>query len=170
MKVLLTDYGIRVTEREPSLVSGSSLVYTCQVEVDPDAGAGWSGFSRTLVFRNAASGKEVEVTPGPDGTAKVPWETLADPGALLVGCYGTDSHGARRVTQLAEAGTVSKGCYGMAAQGTSPTPTPFDQLSASIEEIRGELEKKQDATGVYLQIGKDSDGNATPQVVVERGA
>lgn len=52
----------------------------------------------------------------------------------------------------------------------STRQSTFEQLSASIEELRGELAKKQDATGVYLQIGKDSDGNATPQVVVERGA
>lgn len=170
MRVLLTDYGIRVTELEPSLVSGSALVYSCQVDVDPDNGAGWSGFSKTIVFRNASSGAEVEVTPGSDGMAKVPWETLSELGTLLVGCYGTDSSGARRVTQLAEAGTVTRGCYGMAAQGTSPTPTPFEQLSASIAELREELAKKQDATGVYLQMGKDLDGNATPQVVVEKEA
>lgn len=52
----------------------------------------------------------------------------------------------------------------------STRQSTLEQLSASIEELRGELAKKQDATGVYLQIGKDSDGNATPQVVVERGA
>lgn len=170
MRVKVTGNGIGVTERERSLVSGSAVVYECHLDMDDEASAQWAGFSRTLVFRNGSSKVEIEVTPGADGTAVVPWEVLEEPGELMVGCYGTSTSGARRVTPFADVGCVERGCYGGATAGTSPTPTPYQQLSAMIAELREELAGKQDATGVYLQMGKDSDGNTTPQVVVGQEA
>lgn len=180
MKAVLTDYGLTVTETEPSLVAGSVSVYRLQLETDASTGAGWAGFSRTLVFENSSDKSRVEVIPDTSGAARIPWEVLKSPGQLSVGCYGSDSTGARRVTQMAVCGTVSAGCFGDAASSQEPTQDTVEQIEGLIGEMSSKiaslestlaaaqktLSAKQDATGVYLMMGTDSSGNAAPQVVV----
>lgn len=179
MKILLTDYGISVTEQEPSLVSGSVGTYQCTITADAEHGTGWTGLAKTAVFEGA--GKRVQVALGSSGTVTVPWEVLAKPGTLKVGVYGTGSDGkTKRVTTFARAGEVEQGATSE-DEAQDPTASLYQQLSSQVKQLQSlvssiqtqlgtmasDLKKKQDATGVYLAMGTDSDGNSTPQVVVE---
>lgn len=179
MKILLTDYGISVTEQEPSLVSGSVGTYQCTITADEKHGTGWNGLAKTAVFDGA--GKRVQVSMGSSDTVTVPWEVLAKPGTLKVGVYGTGSDDKTiRVTPFAVAGDVVQGVTS-GDDARDPTASLYQQLSSQVEQLQAlvssiqtqlgtmasDIKKKQDATGVYLAMGTDSDGNTTPQVVVE---
>lgn len=179
MKIVLTDYGISVTEAEPSLVSGSVGTYQCTITADAEHGTGWTGLAKIAVFDGA--GKRVQVSMGSSDTVTVPWEVLAKPGTLKVGVYGTGNDGKTiRVTAFAVAGEIVQGVTS-GDTAKDPSATLYQQLSSQVEQLQtlvssiqtqlgtmaSDLKNKQDATGVYLSMGTDSEGKTTPQVVVE---
>ena len=127
MKVTLTDYGISVTEKEPSLVAGSENVYECTVEVDSTSGTSWDGLTITSVWRNGSTGIMYVATPG---TAfKVPHEVLADAGSLYVGCYGIKDESIVKTTIMVPVGVVQPGARDIDAESAAePTPDVYQQL------------------------------------------
>ena len=131
MRIEVTATDISITETD-KLVSGSKLVYTATFVF-----TGWDGLTKTAVFKPGRANK-VEGIPTIEcaitgESVTVLWEVLQNYGGRLwVGVYGSDSTGIVKPITWVDAGPILQGVDQDAENGTTPTPSEYQQFVDSV--------------------------------------
>lgn len=125
---------LTIVKKSP-MTSGSVNVYRVQFMFSPE----WDGLSKRAVFRAGMGGEPIAVIPDEDGICDIPWEVLAQPGALLyAGVYGTKGDDVVLPTVWAFLGTILQGTA-PGESGRPPTPDAWEQLQRYIKNLIGDI-------------------------------
>ena len=109
------------------IASGAVNTFTADFTFDSD----WSGLTKTAVFNNGYQTKAVLLVAD---SATIPWEVMADPGNLYIGCVGVTDSTTILTTNMLKVGRIVIGADTSVDPSTTPTPDVYDQIISSLAE------------------------------------
>jgi len=109
------------------IASGAVNTFTADFTFDSD----WNGLTKTAVFQNRFQTIAVLLV---SDSCTIPWEVMADPGNLYIGCVGVTDSTTILTTNMLKVGRIVIGADTAADPSITPTPDVYDQIVSLLAE------------------------------------